>query len=222
MRVLLLEDDEALSDRIARALRAENFAVDVAADGEDGAHLGETETYDVAVLDIGLPTLDGVSVLQQWRAAQRRMPVLILTARDGWSDKVRGFKAGADDYLVKPFRIEELVMRLRALVRRAAGHSTSALSCGSLSFDAQTGHFEKDGIPVRLTALEWRVLSCLILRMEAVVERLDLLERVYEGDAEVDSNSLEVIIGRLRRKIGAEMIETLRGRGYRLTAGGAA
>lgn len=222
MRVLLLEDDEALSDRIARALRAENFAVDVAADGEDGAHLGETETYDVAVLDIGLPTLDGVSVLQQWRAAQRRMPVLILTARDGWSDKVRGFKAGADDYLVKPFRIEELVMRLRALVRRAAGHSTSVLSCGSLSFDAQTGHFEKDGMPVRLTALEWRVLSCLILRMEAVVERLDLLERVYEGDAEVDSNSLEVIIGRLRRKIGAEMIETLRGRGYRLTAGGAA
>ena len=134
---------------------------------------------------------------------------------------MQGFKAGADDYLTKPFRVEELVMRLRALVRRAAGHAASVITCGALAFDAQTGQFELDGLPLKLTAFEWRVLSALILRREVVVERLDLLERVYEGDADVDSNSLEVIIGRLRRKIGADRIETVRGRGYRLTAGAA-
>ncbi|GBQ19302.1 response regulator [Gluconacetobacter sacchari] len=221
MRILLVEDDAALSDRIATALRAEYFAVDSAADGEDAAHLGCTEAYDVAVLDLGLPTLDGIGVLHAWRKAQRPLPVLILTARDGWSEKVRGFKAGADDYLVKPFRMEELVMRLRALVRRAAGHAGSRIVCGALMMDAQTGQFERDGMPLRLTALEWRVLSCLMMRREAVIERLDLFERVYEGGAEVESNSIEVIIGRLRRKIGAGMIETIRGRGYRLTAGDA-
>jgi DNA-binding response OmpR family regulator len=220
MRVLLVEDDDTLATGIARALRAEHFAVDIATNGEDGAHLGETEAYDAAVLDLGLPKVDGVTVLRGWRAAGRDLPVLILTARDGWSEKVQGFKAGADDYLVKPFRIEELIMRLRALVRRAAGHAASVIACGPLSFDAQTGQFEQDGLPLKLTAFEWRVLSCLMLRREVVVERLDLLERVYEGDADVDSNSLEVIIGRLRRKIGADRIETVRGRGYRLTAGG--
>ena len=133
-----------------------------------------------------------------------------------------GFKAGADDYLVKPFRIEELLMRLRALVRRAAGHAASRLDCGPLAFEVLTGQFELDGLPLRLTALEWRVLSALMLRREAVIERLDLLEKVYEGDADTDSNSLEVIVGRLRKKIGAHLIETVRGRGYRLTAGGAA
>ncbi|MCQ9155858.1 response regulator [Acidomonas methanolica] len=219
MRVLLVEDDADLAERIARALRAEHFAVDIAENGEDGAHLGETERYDVAVLDLGLPKLDGLSVLRSWRQAGRPLPVLILTARDGWSEKVAGFKAGADDYLVKPFRIEELVMRLRALIRRAAGHADSVITCGPLRFDAQTGQFERDGLPLRLTAFEWRVLSCLMLRREAVVERADLIERVYEGDSDVDSNSIEVIIGRLRRKIGGERIETLRGRGYRLTAG---
>ncbi len=217
MRVLLVEDDRDLADGIARALRAEHFAVDVATSGEDGAHLGSTEAYDVAVLDLGLPRRDGISILGEWRAGGRALPVLILTARDAWSDKVQGFKAGADDYLVKPFRVEELVMRLRALVRRAAGHAASVIRCGSVAFDAQTGQFERDGMPLKLTAFEWRVLSCLMLRKEIVVERLDLLERVYEGDADVDSNSLEVIVGRLRRKIGAELIETVRGRGYRLT-----
>jgi len=171
------------------------------------------------VLDLGLTGKDGIAVLRDWRAAGRTLPVLILTARDGWSDKVAGFKAGAYDYLVKPFRVEELVMRLRALVRRAAGHAQPVLACGRLSFDTQIGHFELDGLPLKLTAFEWRVLSALMLRREAVIERLDLLERVYEGDADVDSNSLEVIVGRLRRKIGAEMIETIRGRGYRLTCG---
>jgi len=218
MRILLAEDDQALSARIATALRAENFAVDVAGNGEDAAHLGETEAYDAAVLDLGLPLLDGIGVLQSWRAAQRSLPVLILTAREGWSEKVRGFKAGADDYLVKPFHMEELVMRLRALVRRAAGHASSLVVCGPLVMDAQTGQFECDGMPLRLTALEWRILSCLMLRREAIIARLELFDRVYEGGTEVESNSIEVIVGRLRRKIGATMIETVRGRGYRLTA----
>jgi two-component system OmpR family response regulator len=220
MRVLLVEDDAALADGLARALRAESFAVDVASNGEDGGHLGSTERYDVAVLDLGLPKRDGLSVLREWRATGRTLPVLILTARDGWSEKVEGFKAGADDYLVKPFRMDEVVMRLRALVRRAAGHAAPRIVCGPLAFDAQIGTFELDGLPLKLTAFEWRVLTALTLRPEAVIERVELIERVYEGDADVDSNSIEVIIGRLRRKIGAAMIETVRGRGYRLTAGG--
>lgn len=218
MRILLVEDDATLADGIARALRGENFAVDVATNGEDGAHLGSTELYDAVVLDLGLPIRDGVSVLREWRAEGRDMPVLVLTAREAWSEKVAGFKAGADDYLTKPFRMEEVVMRLRALVRRAAGHAGAIVACGPLTFDAQLGAFELDGLPLKLTGLEWRVLSVLMLRKEVVVPRAELIERVYEGDAEVDSNSIEVIVGRLRKKIGATMIETIRGRGYRVTA----
>jgi DNA-binding response OmpR family regulator len=218
MRILLIEDDPGLGPAIARALRAEQCAVDLFVDGVDGGHAGATETYDAAVLDLGLPAKDGVSVLREWRADGRNLPVLILTARDAWSDKVAGFKAGADDYLVKPFRVEELVMRLRALVRRAAGHAATRIECGPLAFESQTGQFELHGLPLRLTALEWRVLSALTLRKDTVIERLDLLERVYEGDADVDSKSLEVIVGRLRKKIGATLIETVRGRGYCLTA----
>ena len=216
MRILLVEDDTTLADGIAKALRAENFAVDVAANGEDGAHLGDTGSYDAAVLDLGLPIKSGITVLEEWRAAGRALPVLILTARDGWSEKVAGFRAGADDYLTKPFRVEELVMRLRALVRRATGNAAARIVCGPVSFDAQTGQVELDGLPLRLTALEWRVLTTLMLRKGVVVDRLDLLDHVYEGDADPDSNSLEVIVGRLRKKIGAERIETVRGRGYRV------
>ena len=218
MRILLVEDDAALAEATAKALRAEHFAVDVAANGEDGAHLGDTESYDAAVLDLGLPRKSGIIVLEEWRAAGRALPVLILTARDGWSEKVAGFRAGADDYLTKPFRIEELVMRLRALVRRSAGHAAARIVCGPITFDAQTGQVERDGLPLRLTALEWRVLSTLMLRKGVVVERLDLMEHIYEGDADPDSNSLEVIVGRLRKKIGADLIETVRGRGYRIIA----
>lgn len=221
MRILLVEDDAALAKEIARALRAENFAVDIATNGEDGAHLGDTEPYDAAVLDLGLPKIDGLSVLQQWRADGVTLPVLILTAREGWSEKVSGFKAGADDYMTKPFRVAELVMRLRALVRRATGHAATRIICGPLSYDTQLGSFELDGLPLRLTAFEWRVLSTLMLRKEAVVERRELMDRVYEYDTDVESNSIEVIIGRLRRKIGAEMISTVRGLGYCLTAGDA-
>lgn len=218
MRILLVDDDPDLGPAIAKALRGENCAVDLAANGVDAAHLGDTEIYDAAVLDLGLPDQEGVSVLMQWREAGRTLPVLILTARDSWSDKVAGFKAGADDFMTKPFRVEELVMRLRAIVRRAAGHAATRIDCGPLTFESQTGQFELDGFPLKLTALEWRVLSALILSKETVIERLALLERVYEGDADNDSNSLEVIVGRLRKKIGAQLIETVRGRGYRLTA----
>ena len=219
MRVLLVEDDRLLAKEIAQALRHENFAVDIAVNGEDGQHLGETESYDVAVLDLGLPRVPGAAVLRAWRRNGRHLPVLILTARDGWTDKVDGFKAGADDYLTKPVRIEELVMRLRALVRRSAGFAEPRIACGPLTVDAQTGVFELNGLPIRLTALEWRVLACLTLRHNVVVERSELNEKAYEGDVDVDSNSLEVIIARLRRKIGHRMIETVRGRGYRLTSG---
>lgn len=217
MRILLVEDDHDLSTRIAAILRAENFVVDIAANGEDAQHAGLTEIFDVAVLDLGLPKIDGVSVLKSWREAGRNFPVLILTARDGWPEKVAAFKAGADDFLTKPFRVEELVLRLRALVRRSSGHASSRIVCGELAFEAQLGTFELEGLPLKLTAFEWRVLSCLILRKEITVDRRELIERVYEGDADVDSNSIEVIIARLRRKIGSDRIRTTRGRGYMLT-----
>src|SRR4051812_16368257 len=219
MKILLVEDDALLAGEIAAALRRENFAVDIAADGEEGHHLGDTESYDAAVLDLGLPKMPGAAVLRAWRKNARALPVLILTARDGWTEKVDGFKAGADDYLTKPFRVEELIMRLRALVRRSAGHAAPEITCGALTFDAPTGVFELDGLPLKLTALEWRVLQSLIMRKDVVFDRLELMEKVYEGDAGTDSNSLEVIVARLRRKIGHDMIETVRGRGYRLTAG---
>ena len=221
MKILLVEDDALLAGEIAHALRQENFAVDVATNGEDGHHLGDTESYDAAVLDLGLPKMPGTAVLRAWRDGGRQLPVLILTARDGWTDKVEGFKAGADDYLTKPFRVEELIMRLRALVRRSAGHAAPGISCGPLAFDAPTGVFELDGLPLKLTALEWRVLQSLMLRKETVYDRSELMEKVYEGDAGTDSNSLEVIVARLRRKIGHDRIETVRGRGYKLTAGAA-
>jgi two-component system OmpR family response regulator len=220
MKVLLVEDDRLLADEIAHALRRENFAVDIAGDGEEGHHLGDTESYDAAVLDLGLPKMPGAAVLRAWRKSGRQLPVLILTARDGWTEKVDGFKAGADDYLTKPFRVEELIMRLRALARRSAGHAAPEISCGPLSFDAPTGVFELNGLPLKLTALEWRVLQALIMRKDVVFDRLELMEKIYEGDAGTDSNSLEVIVARLRRKIGHGMIETVRGRGYKLASGG--
>ncbi|PZO82143.1 MAG: DNA-binding response regulator [Mesorhizobium amorphae] len=216
MKVLLVEDDPALGARIADALRAENFVVDWARNGEDGQHLGDTSIYDAAVLDLGLPKVEGKDVLRAWRAGGRTLPVLILTARDGWSEKVEGFKAGADDFLTKPFRVEELVMRLRALARRANGHAATRVECGELVFDTQLGSFELSGLPLKLTALEWRVLSVLAQRRGVVVSRSELTERAYEGDAETDSNSLEVIVARLRRKLGRDAIETVRGHGYRL------
>lgn len=222
MRILLVEDDPDLGEAIARRLRAENCAVDLVENGIDAQHLGETEAYDAVVLDLGLPGRTGAEVLAQWRRNATPVPVLVLTAREAWADKVAAYKAGADDFLTKPFRIEELMMRLRAIVRRSAGHANPRIVVGPLAFESQTGQFELDGLPLKLTAFEWRVLSQLALRREVVVERLDLIEHIYKGDADVDSNTLDVVIGRLRRKIGASLIETVRGRGYRLTAGGTA
>lgn len=220
MKLLVIEDDPALARALCDSLRAEGCAVDLARNGEDGLHLGETETYDAALVDLGLPKVDGLRIIAGWRAAQRSLPVLVLTARDDWTSKVEGFKAGADDYLVKPVRVEEVIMRLRALVRRAAGHANPEIVCGPLSFNAQIGTFAFEGLPLKLTALEWRVLSTLILRKGVLVQRGELFERVYEGDALTDSNSLEVIVARLRKKIGAERIETARGLGYRLACDG--
>src|SRR6201989_619455 len=173
MKILLVEDDALLASEIAAALRGEKFAVDTAADGEEGHYLGDTETYDAAVLDLGLPKMPGAAVLRAWRNSGRQLPALILTARAGLTEKVAGFKAGADDYLTKPFRVEELIMRLRALVRRSAGHAAPESACGPLRFDAQTGVFELNGLPLRLTALEWRVLQSLIMRKDVIFDRLE-------------------------------------------------
>jgi two-component system, OmpR family, response regulator len=218
MRALVAEDDERIAAQLAEALTAAGFAVDTSHDGEAAEFLGMTETYDVVVLDLGLPKMDGISVLTSWRRGKRLMPVLILTARDDWSEKVRGFRAGADDYVVKPFRMEEVVVRCRSLVRRAAGHATSELTCGPLVLDTQLAIITLDGLPLKLTAFETRMLSYLIHHAERPITRTELSEHLYERDTDRDFNSIEVIIGRLRRKIGRNMIETIRGQGYRLSA----
>lgn len=218
MRALIVEDDTRICKQLQNALTEAGFAVDTADNGETGEFLGSTETYDVVVLDIGLPKMDGIAVLQSWRRAGRAMPVLILTAREEWSEKVRGFRAGADDYVVKPFRMEEVVVRCRSLVRRAAGHATSELSCGPLTLDTQLGIITHNGLPLKLTAFESRMLAYLIHHAERPITRTELSEHLYERDTDRDFNSIEVIIGRLRRKIGKTMIETIRGQGYRLSA----
>ncbi|CAA7615097.1 response regulator transcription factor [Magnetospirillum sp. UT-4] len=216
MRVLIVEDEPALAFQLQRLLESGGFAVDVAYDGEDGWHLGDTEPYDAVVLDLGLPKLDGVSVLGRWREAGHTMPVLILTARSRWSDKMAGFNAGADDYLTKPFEMEEVLYRLRALIRRASGHAQPELACGPLRLDTNSGRVGLDGVPVQLTAQEFRILAYLMHHPGKVVSRTELMEHVYDRLFDPDSNSLEVLIGRLRRKIGPERIETIRGQGYRL------
>ena len=216
MRILVVEDDPDLRRQLADALSHSGYAVDLAADGEDGHFLGDTEPYDAVVLDLGLPKLDGVTVLERWRADGKDFPVLILTARDRWSEKVKGFDAGADDYLTKPFYTAELLARLRALLRRAAGHSAAALEAGALRVDTRAARATVDGEPIRLTAHEYRVLSYLMHHQGRVVPRTELVEHIYDQDFDRDSNTIEVFIGRLRKKIGADRIETERGLGYRL------
>ncbi|MGE0716079.1 MAG: response regulator [Alphaproteobacteria bacterium] len=220
MRILVAEDDDPLAAALTDALRRAGYAVDRSADGEDAAAMGEGEPYDAVVLDLGLPKRDGIAVLTGWRRAGRTMPVLILTARDAWADKVEGFRAGADDYLTKPFRLEEVVLRIRALVRRAAGHGGAILQVGPLALDTQLGVFTLDGAPLALTAFEWRILAYLAHHAGRVVSRTELSQHVYEDHVDRDHNSLEVVIGRLRRKIGRDRIATVRGMGYRLTEGG--
>ena len=216
MRLLVVEDDKDLNRQIVNALENAGYAVDKAFDGEEGLYLGETEPYDAVILDLGLPKVDGVAVLQSWRRAGKAMPVLILTARDRWSDKVSGFDAGADDYVVKPFHIEELLARVRALLRRAAGHATAELICGPVRLDTRASRVVVDGNPVKLTSHEYRLLAYLMHHQGRVVSRTELVEHLYDQDFDRDSNTIEVFVGRLRKKMGIDMIETVRGMGYRM------
>ena len=216
MRVLVVEDDADLNRQLVNALKEAGYAVDSAADGEEGHYLGDTEPYDVVVLDIGLPQLDGISVLEKWRRAGRAMPVLILTARDRWSDKVQGIDAGADDYVAKPFHMEEVLARIRALVRRAAGHSSNEISAGSVRLDVKAGKVTVDGHAVKLTSHELRLLSYLMHHKGKVISRTELTEHLYDQDFDRDSNTIEVFVGRLRKKLPEECIQTVRGLGYQI------
>lgn len=216
MRILVVEDDADLSRQLKDALKDVGYAVDIANDGEEGHFLGDTEPYDAVVLDLGLPLIDGVSVLQKWRADGKSFPVLILTARDQWSEKVAGFDAGADDYLTKPFHTEELMARLRALLRRAAGHTTDTIDIGELSVDNRSARAFVNGMSIKLTSHEFRLLSYMATHRGRVISRTELVEHIYDQDFDRDSNTIEVFVGRLRRKIGTDRIETVRGLGYRL------
>jgi len=216
MRILVVEDDPDLSRQLSEAFKHAGYAVDVAMDGEEGHYLGDTEPYDAVVLDLGLPLIDGVSVLQKWRADGHKFPVIILTARSQWSEKVAGFDAGADDYLTKPFHTEELMARLRALLRRAAGHTTDNLEIGGLTVDNRAARAYVDGSPIKLTSHEFRLLSYMATHNGRVISRTELVEHIYDQDFDRDSNTIEVFVGRLRKKIGVERIETVRGLGYRL------
>ena len=216
MRVLVVEDEPTLRAQLHQALAESGYAVDAADNGRDAHHLGEVEPFDAVVLDLGLPQMDGLTVLGKWRAAGRTMPVLILTARDDWHQKVAGIDAGADDYLTKPFHMEELLARLRALIRRAGGHASPMLTCGPLALDTRSGRLTVEGCAVPLTSHEFRVLAYLMHHPGEVVSRTALTEHIYAQDFDRDSNTIEVFIGRLRKKLPPGLIETVRGMGYRL------
>jgi two-component system OmpR family response regulator len=216
MRVLIAEDDPDLARQLTKALSEAGYTVDHAPDGEEAHFLGDTEPYDAIVLDLGLPVVDGVTVLRRWREAARDTPVLILTARDQWSEKVAGFDAGADDYVTKPFHMEEVIARLRALIRRAAGQASPEMVCGPLRVDTRSGRAAVDGNPVKLTANEFKVLAYLMHHQGKVVSRTELTEHIYQQDFDRDSNTIEVFVGRLRKKLDLDLIQTVRGLGYRL------
>ena len=218
MRLLLVEDDNTLRAQLHRALGLAGYAVDQADNGRDALFLGDTEAYDAVILDLGLPALDGLSVLKHWREHNRRHPVLILTARDNWSEKVAGIDAGADDYLTKPFHTEELLARIRALLRRATGQASPVLRCGALTLDTRNGRVALNDQTVSLTSHEYKVLAYLMHRPDAVVSRSELTEHIYAQDFDRDSNTIEVFVGRLRKKLPPQTIQTVRGLGYRLTA----
>ncbi len=216
MRILVVEDDVNLNRQIKDALLDADYVVDVAFDGEEGHFLGDTEPYDAVVLDIGLPQMDGLSVLEAWRRDGRDMPVLILTARDRWSDKVQGIDAGADDYVAKPFHMEEILARLRALVRRAAGHASNEIEIGLVRLDVGAGRVTVAGQAVRLTSHEFRLLAYLMHHKGKVISRTELTEHLYDQDFDRDSNTIEVFVGRLRKKLPHNCIETVRGLGYQI------
>ena len=214
MRLLVVEDDRDINRQVVSALEEAGYVADKAFDGEEGAYLGESEPYDAIILDMGLPKADGVTVLQKWRRAGIKTPVIILTARDRWSDKVDGFDAGADDYVTKPFHMEELMARVRALLRRATGHATSQISCGPVVLDTRSGRVYVDGNPIKLTSHEYRLLAYLMHHTGRVVSRAELTEHLYDQDFDRDSNTIEVFVGRLRKKLAVDLIQTVRGLGY--------
>jgi two-component system response regulator PhoP len=219
MRVLIVEDEQILREQLVARLRGEGYAVDAAADGEEGAYFGKELPLDAAIVDLGLPGLSGIDMIRQWREAGHRFPVLILTARGQWQDKVDGLESGGDDYVVKPFHMEELLARLRALIRRSQGWADPVLRRGPLALDVHAQSLTLAGDEVILTAFEYRILEYLMLHAERVISKNELTEHVYEEDMERDSNVIEVLVGRLRRKLDPDAslnpIETLRGRGYR-------
>ncbi len=217
MRILVVEDEPTLATQLAESVGAAGYVAEAAHNGLDALFMGETEPYDAVILDLGLPQMDGLTVLKKWRAGGRTMPVLILTARDGWHEKVAGIDAGADDYLAKPFHMEELLARLRALIRRAGGHASAELACGPLSLDTRNSRVTVEGRALTLTSHEYRVLAYLLHHRDQVVSRSDLVEHIYAQDFDRDSNTVEVFIARLRKKLPPGLIETVRGMGYRLT-----
>jgi len=218
MRILLAEDDALLASRLQQLLEEAGYLVLHAAEGRLAEELGQIEDIAAAVVDLGLPGLDGLSVIERWRQAGRRFPVLVLTARARWHDKLAGFDAGADDYLTKPFQPEELLLRLRALIRRSAGHASPRLQCGPLLLDVNAARVELDGEPLHLSPQEYRILSYFMHHPDVVISRSRLGEHVYDAGFDPDSNTLDVLIGRIRRKLGSELIHTHRGQGFRLSA----
>ncbi len=214
MRILLVEDEKRIAADVAKALRASGYAVDIVGDGEEAWFRGGTEPYDAAVLDLGLPHLDGLTLLKRWRAEGHRFPVLVLTARGAWTERVEGIDAGADDYLPKPFEMDELLARLRAILRRSAGQATAVVTAGSLTLDTRQMRVTQNGIPVSLSPLEYRLIAYLMHHAGRVVPPTELAEHLYDFDNDRDTNAIEVIVARLRRKLGSEAIETRRGFGY--------
>ena len=216
MRVLVVEDEALLSKQLATALGEAGYAVDCAEDGEKADFMGQTEGYDAVVLDLGLPKVDGLTLLRRWREQGIHVPVVVLTARGAWHEKVQGIDGGADDYVSKPFRMEELLARLRALIRRSAGQIAPELRCGRITLDPRSARVALDGAAIKLTGHEFRVLSYLMHQQGRVVSQGELTEHIYAQDFDRDSNTVEVFIGRLRRKLGPSTIETVRGLGYRM------
>ncbi|HET6473593.1 MAG TPA: response regulator [Pseudomonadales bacterium] len=221
MRVLVIEDDAGLRSQLVDDLKGAGYVVDAAADGEEGVYFGREYDYDAAIVDLGLPKRDGIGVIKTLRGTGRRMPILILTARSHWQDKVAGLEAGADDYLTKPFHMEELRARLNALMRRAAGHASPVISAGPIALDTARKEVRVDAEPVELTAFEYRVLEYLVLNAARVVSKTELTDHLYEQDFDRDSNTIEVFIGRLRKKLDPDgalnPIRTVRGQGYRFS-----
>jgi DNA-binding response OmpR family regulator len=214
MRVLVAEDDGRIAADVTRALAAAGYVVETVRDGEEAWFRGDTEDYGAIILDLGLPGMDGLSVLKRWRANGRRTPVLILTARGSWAERVDGIDAGADDYLPKPFRMEELLARLRSIVRRSAGHASSVVSVGDITLDERQMKVSVRGIPIAMSPLEYRLAAYLLLHRGRVVSQHELSENIYGQDDAHDSNAIEVLVGRVRRKLGSDLIETRRGFGY--------